>query len=128
QSLPFYQNGLGMKVHRIETTSSGEKIAHLGAGGEDLLLLTENPDARDPGRATGLYHFAILVPSRFELGRSLRNFIQQEIPMQGFSDHLVSEALYLADPDGNGIEVYRDRPRSEWPHDSRGNLKMATDP
>lgn len=128
QSLPFYQNGLGMKVHRIETTSSGEKIAHLGAGGEDLLLLTENPDASAPGFATGLYHFAILVPSRFELARSLRNFIQKEIPMQGFSDHLVSEALYLADPDGNGIEVYRDRPRNEWQRDARGNLKMATDP
>ncbi len=123
KSLPFYQNVLGMKVH-----SNENGVAHLGAGGADLLRLTENPDARDPGHATGLYHFAILVPSRFELARSLRRMLETKPPRQGFSDHMVSEALYLSDLDGNGIEVYRDRPRSEWKYDVQHRPQMATDP
>ncbi len=123
KSLPFYQNVLGMKVHRNE-----KGVAHLGAGGADLLRLTENPDARDPGHATGLYHFALLVPSRFELARSLRRMLETKPARQGFGDHLVSEALYLSDPDGNGIEVYRDRPRSEWQYDAQHHPQMATDP
>lgn len=121
RSLAFYQNVLGMQVHHIE-----KKVAHLGAGGDDLLLLTENPDANAPGRATGLYHFAILTPSRFELARSLRNLIQHDIEL-GFGDHIVSEAIYLNDPDGNGIEIYRDRPRSDW-YDKDGNFTMGTLP
>src|SRR5437867_2569291 len=90
-SLPFYQDVMGFKVHKNE-----KGTARLGAGspgdtgGEDLLVLIENPDARNPGRATGLYHFAILVPSRLELARSLRNFAQHEIQL-GFGDHIVSE-------------------------------------
>jgi catechol 2,3-dioxygenase len=121
QSLAFYQNVLGFKAHRID-----KNVAHLGAGGDDLLLLTENPDAKMPRRATGLYHFAILVPSRFELARALRHLAQHDIEL-GFGDHIVSEAIYFSDPDGNGIEVYRDRPRSDW-YDTRGNLQMATLP
>lgn len=133
RSLPFYQDVIGFRVQRIE-----KNVAHLGAGspadagspagagGADLLLLTENPDAKTPRRATGLYHFAILVPSRFELARSLRNLAQHDIQL-GFGDHIVSEAIYLSDPDGNGIEVYGDRPRSEW-YDKDGNFQMGTLP
>lgn len=128
QSLAFYQNVLGFRVHRIE-----KNVAHLGAGsaasaaGNDLLVLTENPDAKTPARrATGLYHFAILVPSRLELARALRSFIQHDIEL-GFGDHIVSEAIYFNDPDGNGIEVYRDRPRTEW-YDRNGDFMMGTLP
>lgn len=120
-SLPFYQNVLGFKVHQNENGT-----ARLGAGDSDLLVLTENPDAKIPRHATGLYHFAILVPSRFELARSLRRLGENEIQL-GFGDHIVSEAIYLSDPDGNGIEVYRDRPRSDW-YDQNGNFQMGTLP
>jgi catechol 2,3-dioxygenase len=80
-----------------------------------------------PARATGLYHFAILTPTRLALARSLRRLAEAQWPLSGASDHLVSEALYLDDPDGNGIEVYRDRPRDEWPRVG-GKIRMATDP
>lgn len=122
QTLPFYKDVLGFKVRRNE-----KGVAQLGAGGEDLVVLTENPEANDPGFATGLYHFAILVPSRLELARSLRRLIETEAPLQGFANHLVSEAIYLADPEGNGIEIYRDRPRSQW-LDKQGRLVMGTEP
>jgi catechol 2,3-dioxygenase len=76
---------------------------------------------------TGLYHFAILVPTRADLGRWLRHWFQLGMPMPGMGDHLVSEALYLEDPDGHGIEVYADRPRDTWTWDN-GQVRMATDP
>ncbi len=119
RALAFYQNVLGLRLGRME-----KNAAHLGAGGADLLVLVENPDARTPRFATGLYHFAILVPSRLELARALRNFIQRDLEL-GFGDHRVSEAIYFSDPDGNGIEVYRDRPRREW-YDAHGNFVMGT--
>lgn len=122
RSLDFYRQHLGLQVHRQQ-----DNEAFLGVGAEDLLRLLERPGARSVRGVAGLYHFAILVPSRLELAHVLRNFAENNTPMQGFSDHLVSEALYLADPDGNGIEVYRDRPRSEWPV-VNGELRMATDP
>lgn len=122
KALSFYQEVLGFQVHRRKGDT-----AYLGAGGADLLALTERPEAARPEFATGLYHFAILVPSRVALARSLRSLAETDYPLQGFADHLVSEAIYLADPDGNGIEVYRDRPRNEW-YVERGNIKMATDP
>src|SRR4026209_1162034 len=119
RSLRFYIDRLGFQLHARQ-----EGLASLGAGGHDLLGLYESPEGR-PARPTrgpvplrrtaGLYHFAILVPSRIDLARTLRQLAIMRTPMQGFSDHLVSEAIYLADPDGNGIEVYRDRPRAEWP-------------
>lgn len=122
RALAFYQEHLGF---RILSQQNGE--ATLGAADEALLHLREKPGARAVRGTSGLYHFAILMPNRLELARILRNFARNETPLQGFSDHLVSEALYLADPDGNGIEVYRDRPRSEWPYRD-GKLMMATDP
>lgn len=122
RSLRFYIDRLGFQL-----SSRQEGMAALGAGGRDLLLLYEAPEAKAAPRTAGLYHFAILVPSRIDLARTLRQLAMLQTPMQGFSDHLVSEAIYLADPDGNGIEVYRDRPRAEWPYEN-GRLRMATDP
>jgi catechol 2,3-dioxygenase len=122
KSLPFYQDVLGFQVHRRASDT-----AYLGAGQADILVLTERHGAVKPRFATGLYHFAVLVPSRLHLARSLKRLAETKYPLQGFADHLVSEAIYLADPDGNGIEIYRDRPRSDW-YDARGKIKMASDP
>lgn len=123
RSLSFYQENLGFQLHRQE-----EKRAFLGAGGADLLILNENPKARPLRRGqTGLYHFAILTPSRFALAQSLKQLADTQTPVQGFADHNVSEAIYLPDPDGNGIEIYRDRPRSEWEYVD-GKIRMGTDP
>ena len=122
RSIAFYEHSLGFKLHRRETDT-----AYLGAGRTDLLALTEQPGAKRVPRTTGLYHFAILVPSRFELAQVLNRLAETKTPVEGFSDHLVSEAIYLPDPDGNGIEIYRDRPRAEW-RDEHGNFRMGTDP
>jgi catechol 2,3-dioxygenase len=121
-SIAFYERHLGLVVH-----ARTPGVASLGAGGPDLLVLTESSAAPRVRATTGLYHFAILVPSRLELARALRRFIETGTVMQGYADHGVSEALYLADPDGNGIEVYRDRPRREWPR-AGDRLEMGTDP
>ena len=123
RSIRFYVNTLGFTLIQRE-----DHWASLGAGGDALLDLVELPGARPkPPRTTGLYHFAILLPSRLDLARSLRHLAEARWPLQGAADHLVSEALYLADPDGNGIEIYRDRPRSEWLYRA-GQVQMATDP
>lgn len=98
-------------------------------GGRVLIELHERADAIPrPRRTAGLYHFAILVPSRVALGRSLRRLFETRWPLTGAADHLVSEALYLDDPDGLGIEIYRDRPRDDWQRLPDGQLAMATDP
>ena len=102
---------LGFAVHRRD-----DRTAWLGAGGADLLVLSQCETAPRVRGTTGLYHFAILVPSRADLARALRRLVDTDTVMQGAADHGVSEALYLADPDGNGIEIYRDRPRDEWPY------------
>jgi catechol 2,3-dioxygenase len=122
QSVRFYESHLGFRLHRSE-----HRTASLGAGGPDLLILSECETAPRVRGTTGLYHFAVLVPSREELARSLRRLIETDTLMQGFADHGVSEAMYLADPDGNGIEIYRDRPRAEWPM-AGGRLGMTADP
>lgn len=122
QSLLFYQNALGLRLRERRGDT-----AFLGAGGDDIVVLEQIANAQTPARATGLYHVAIRVPSRHALAQSLKNFVETETPLGGFADHLVSEAIYLDDPDGNGIEVYHDRPRNEW-YDARGKIKMATDP
>jgi len=122
RSVAFYQT-LGLTLRQQENG-----VAHLGTAARDLLELHENPQAQAVRGTTGLYHFAILLPTRVDLALALTNMAQQQIPLQGYSDHLVSEAIYLADPDGNGIEVYRDRRREEWPHDVQGKLRMDTIP
>jgi catechol 2,3-dioxygenase len=109
RSLAFYQDIMGFKIHSREGN-----IVHLGAGGDDLLVLYGDPDATPLRQGGGLYHYAILVPNRYELAQTLKRFAETRTPLQGLSDHFVSEALYLADPDGNGIEIYADRPRENW--------------
>ena len=123
RSLQYYTRRIGLQVHRQEPGA-----AWLGAGGEDLLHLNEQPGARAVQRGhTGLYHFAILTPSRADLGRTLQHLVATETRIDGASDHGVSEALYLTDPDGHGIEIYRDRPTGEWPV-TRDGLRMTLDP
>jgi catechol 2,3-dioxygenase len=123
RSVLFYEHSLGFKTHQRR-----DSTARLGAGGRDLLILTADPEAQRAWPAAGLYHFAVLVPSRFDLGRTLRRIAQTQTPVTGFADHGVSEAIYLPDPDGNGIEMYRDLPRDDWPHHPDGRLAMKTDP
>jgi len=122
RSLSYYQSNLGLAVHR-----QNDRTAWLGAGGPDLLVLDEHPHARHVHGTTGLYHFALLVPSRADLARALRRLATTNTVLQGAADHGVSESLYLADPDGNGIEIYRDRPRDQWPFPG-GRLRMVTEP
>jgi catechol 2,3-dioxygenase len=122
RSVRFYETHLGFTVHRRHG-----RTAWLGAGGPDLLILSQCETAPRRRGTTGLYHFAILVPSRAELSRSLRRLVATDTIMQGAADHGVSEALYLADEDGIGIEIYRDRPREQWPM-AGGQLRMGADP
>lgn len=121
-SLDYYQRSLGFQIHKI-----GTHTAQLGAGKDNLLVLTEIPEAVRAPRHTGLYHFAILLPSRLELAKTLQHLKDSGTRIDGASDHLVSEALYLSDPDGNGIEIYRDRPKSEWSFNGE-KIRMVVDP
>lgn len=122
RSLTFYQEVIGLQM--LQQTNS---TADLTADGKTVLVTIQQPDDVVPkqGRTTGLYHFALLLPTRADLGRLLKHFLQVRYPLQGASDHLVSEAIYLADPDGNGIEVYADRPASGWSWNN-GEVEMAT--
>jgi len=121
----FYERVLGFR------DSAGEKdLVALGAGNGQppfLYLRKVSGGRNSPGRTAGLYHVAYLFPSRAALGSRLRRIADAGYPLQGAADHLVSEALYLADPEGNGIELYVDRPRSEWRWNGT-QLAMATDP
>ena len=110
RSAAFYEEAIGLQTHRRE-----DGRATLGAGGDDLLVLVEEPGARRAGRHAGLYHFALLHPSRQELARAGARLARTRTPIQGASDHGISEAIYLPDPDGNGIELAADRPKAEWP-------------
>jgi catechol 2,3-dioxygenase len=119
----FYERVVGLRILGQEGG-----IARLGADGTAVIELVGVPDAPPrPRGTTGLFHLAILLPSRGELARSVRRLGEMRWPLAGASDHLVSEALYMADPEGNGIEVYRDRPRDRWPHED-GRLQMGTFP
>jgi catechol 2,3-dioxygenase len=125
RSVKFYQDVVGL---RVLTQTAGR--AELTVDGVKPLVVLHEISAANivPRRsAAGLYHFAILLPDRRSLGLSLKNLIESGIHV-GQADHLVSEALYIADPDNNGIEIYRDRPRESWKYDAQGNVKMATDP
>ena len=124
RSVSFYRDVLGFK----ETLREGPTAFLSADGNRTLIELAERRDAvPKPRRSTGLFHFAILVPSRAALGRSLRRLGDRHWPLSGVADHLVSEALYLNDPDGLGIEIYRDRPRDTW-RTANGELAMASDP
>ena len=117
----FYEEIIGLRKHRWE-----DNTVYLGVGESDLLALHHQPNYPRISGLTGLYHFAILTPSRRDLGRSLKHLIETRTPLQGMSDHTVSEAVYLADPEGNGIEIYRDRPREEW--FLNGEMQLTTTP
>jgi catechol 2,3-dioxygenase len=109
RSLAYYERQIGLRVHARD----GGR-ATLGTGGEDLLVLTEEPGALPADGYSGLFHFALLVPERADLARWLAHAARDRVPLSGLSDHAVSEAIYLRDPDHHGIEIYADRPRAEW--------------
>jgi catechol 2,3-dioxygenase len=122
RSLAYYQHDIGLAL-----LNQRDDQANLGVGSTALLQLHEIPGARLVRRATGLYHFALRVPTRRDLARVLRHFDERGTRVGGAADHLFSEALYLSDPDGHGIEIYSDRPRDFW-YDPQGNLHVASDP
>ncbi|MBI4275019.1 MAG: VOC family protein [Rhizobiales bacterium] len=126
RALAFYCGILG-----FEKTFARPGAAFISAGGYHHHIGLNTWESRGgqppaPG-TTGLYHVAILYPTRFLLAEALQRLIVAKIPLEGASDHGVSEALYLRDPDDNGIELYRDRPREEWPKMPDGTLKMVTE-
>src|SRR3954451_13381599 len=108
-SIAFYERSLGLQLH-----GRGGDSATLGAGAEDLVVLRGRPGADGGGRHAGLYHFALLFPTREELARAVNRLAATRTRIEGASDHGISEAIYLRDPDNNGIELYADRPREEW--------------
>jgi len=119
RSLDYYRDAIGLGVRE-----QGAGRASLG-GDSDLLVLEEVPGAQPAPRNTGLFHFALLVPERRDLATWLAHAIREEVPLTGVSDHFVSEALYLRDPDAHGIEIYADRPREVW----EGQVaRMTTEP
>jgi len=128
RSLAFYCGVLGFQL----TQRYGPGAAFVSAGGyhHHIGLNTwESRGGKPPPRGTtGLYHVAILYPDRASLADALRRLIEHNIPLEGAADHGVSEALYLSDPDGNGLELYIDRDPAEWPRDANGELQMTTEP
>jgi catechol 2,3-dioxygenase len=128
RSLAFYRDVLGFQV----TQRMGSQAAFLSAGGyhHHIGLNTWESAGGQPPPAgsTGLYHVAVLYPTRAQLADALRRLNEAEIRLEGAADHGVSEALYLRDPDGNGVELYCDRPKERWPRDPEGGLQMYTRP
>jgi catechol 2,3-dioxygenase len=128
RALQFYHGVLGFPI----TQRMGRSAAFLGAGGYHHHIGLNTWESRGgsppPAGSTGLYHVAIRYPDRATLAEALRRLCAAGIPLEGAADHGVSEALYLRDPDGNGIELYRDRPRNEWPRADDGSLAMVTAP
>jgi catechol 2,3-dioxygenase len=125
RSVAFYERALGM---RSREGDDGTVVLGAADGGE-LLVLHPSPGGAPLDRGlTGLYHFAVLVPSRHDLADALMRVVVGGWALDGASDHLVSEALYLSDPEGNGIEIYRDRERAQWPRADDGSLQMGTLP
>ncbi|MBL9181020.1 MAG: VOC family protein [Verrucomicrobiaceae bacterium] len=128
RSLAFYCGVLGFQL----TQRYGPGAAFVSAGGyhHHIGLNTwESRGGKPPPRgATGLYHVALLYPDRQSLADALRRLIEHQIPLEGAADHGVSEAIYLQDPDGNGLELYVDRDPADWPRDAKGELEMTTAP
>jgi catechol 2,3-dioxygenase len=117
----WYAHALGLDAARHDG------VARLSVGGTELLVLYEERGAQPVRGHTGLYHYALLVPERSDLARWLAHVAQERIPLTGLSDHFVSEAIYLRDADGHGIEIYRDRPRERW--ERVGNtIRMGVEP
>lgn len=124
RAIDFYSGVLGFQV----TQRMGSSAAFLSAGGYHHHIGLNTWESRGgsapaPG-TTGLYHVAFLYPDRPALAAALRRLVENGVPLEGAADHGVSEALYLRDPDGNGVELYHDRPRDEWPRDAAGQLAM----
>jgi catechol 2,3-dioxygenase len=128
RALSFYRDLLGFEV----TQWYGEEAVFLSAGGYHHHIGLNTWAGKDvppaPRRAAGLFHLAILYPERRELAKALKALLDAEYLIDGASDHGVSEAIYLRDPDQNGVELYWDRPREEWPRTKGGNLEMVTRP
>ncbi|MCH8548147.1 MAG: VOC family protein [Balneolaceae bacterium] len=128
RSLRFYRDLLGFEL----TTTYGDQAAFLSAGGyhHHIGLNTWKSKGAEPApeRHPGLYHTAILLPDRKSLARLVKRILESGYPLTGASDHAVSEAVYLDDPDGNGVELYRDRPRDEWRYREDGSIVMETRP
>ena len=128
RAVGFYRDALGFE----ETTRLGDQAAFLSAGGYHhhigLNTWESKGGSPPPPGSTGLFHVAIRYPSRAALAKALKRLVDAGVPLSGASDHGVSEAIYLHDPDGNGIELYRDRPREDWKSDADGNLVMVSEP
>lgn len=128
RSLAFYRDVLGFEL----TQRFGSQAAFLSAGGYHHHLGLNTWESRGgsapPPGSTGLYHVAIVYPTRALLADAVRRLQKAGVPIEGASDHGVSEAIYLRDPDGNGVELYRDRPREQWPRASDGSIEMFTHP
>ena len=128
RALAFYRDVLGFEV----TATYGRDAVFVSAGGYHhhigLNTWAGKGAPRPAPGTTGLYHFAILYPDRAALAAAVRRVLEHEVALEGASDHGVSEAVYLRDPDGNGIELYRDRPESEWPRAADGSIAMHTRP
>src|SRR3954451_1517914 len=128
RAVAFYRDVLGFEV----TQRYGNEAAFLSAGGYHHHIGLNTWESQDgappPPGTTGLYHLAILYPTRAQLADALRRLTRAGIELEGASDHGVSEALYLRDPDGNGVELYWDRPREQWPKTPDGGLNMVTEP
>ena len=126
RSLAFYRDALGFEV----TARYGRDAVFLSFGGYHHHLGLNTWAGRGAPRpapgTTGLYHFAILYPDRSALATAVHRLLEHGVTLDGASDHGVSEAVYLRDPDGNGVELYRDRPEAEWPRDANGTLEMYT--
>jgi catechol 2,3-dioxygenase len=121
RSLAYYRQAIGLEVILHEAGR-----ASVGAGGQELVVLTEEKGARPGDGYTGLFHFALLLPERVDLARWLAHAGRDRVRLVGLSDHFVSEALYLSDPDGHGIEIYCDRPREVW--EGEVDVRLTTEP
>jgi catechol 2,3-dioxygenase len=117
RSVAYYRTAIGLEV-----LADGDGTASLGAGGRELLVLVEEPGAPSAAGYTGLYHVALLLPERVDLARWLAHAARERVRLTGLSDHYVSEAIYLSDPDGHGIEIYQDRPREVWQGQVSGRM------
>lgn len=128
RALAFYRDALGFEV----TATYGHDAVFLSAGGYHhhigLNTWAGRGAPRPAPRTTGLYHFAILFPDRAALAAAVRRLLEHGVAVEGAADHGVSEAVYVRDPDGNGVELYRDRPEREWPRGPDGTIRMDTRP